>query len=193
MDSLAVLRADPELAVFPLVGGLAGLLYVGLLVGGSALVGLDQGPVLYVVLFVTYLGSSFVAAFFTAALTFSVRESLAGRDPSFRSGIQAAWGKRRPLFVWALVSAIVGVLLRVLERQNNLVGRIAAGIFGIAWSILTYFIIPVIVFEDVDTQGMFRRSGETFRGTWGETAGAGFGVGVVTVLFTLIGLVLAMG
>ena len=46
---------------------------------------------------------------------------------------------------------------------------------------------------DVDTGAMFRRSGETFRETWGETAGAGFGVGVITVLVTLIGVGFAVG
>ena len=193
MDSFGVLRADPELAVFPLVGGLAGVVYVGLLLGGSALLGLDRGPALYAVLFVTYLGSSFVAAFFTAGLTYSVREAFAGREPSVRSGLAAAWEKRAPLFVWAVASAIVGVVLRVMERQDNLVSRLVAGLFGVAWSILTYFIIPVIVFEDVDAWGMFRRSGETFRETWGETAGAGFGVGVVTIAFTLVGLAVAGG
>lgn len=193
MDSFGVLRADPELAVFPLVGGLAGAVYVGLLLGGSVLLGLDRGVPLYALLFVTYLGSAFLAAFFTAGLTYSVREALAGREPSLRSGMAAAWAKRRPLFVWAVVSAVVGVLLRVLERQDNLVSRIVAGIVGVAWSILTYFIIPVIVFEDVSPTAMFRRSGETFRETWGETAGAGFGVGVVTVLFTVVGLAVAVG
>lgn len=193
MDSFDVLRADPELAVFPIAGGLAGTVYVGLLLGGSALLGLDRGPALYAVLFVTYLGSSFVAAFFTAGLTYSVREAFAGREPSVRSGLAAAWEKRAPLFVWAVASAILGMVHRAMERQDNPVSRLAAGLFGVAWSILTYFIIPVTVFEDVDAWKMFRRSGETFRETWGETAGAGFGVGVVTIAFTLVGLAIAVG
>jgi Flp pilus assembly protein TadB len=50
----------------------------------------------------------------------------------------------------------------------------------------------VIVFEDVGVVGMFKRSGETFKNTWGETAGAGFGVGIVSVLFALVGLGVAV-
>jgi hypothetical protein len=49
----------------------------------------------------------------------------------------------------------------------------------------------VIVFEDVGVVGMFKRSGETFKNTWGETAGAGFGVGIVTAAFALVGLLVA--
>lgn len=191
MDSLNVLRAHPELAVFPLISGLGGLVYVGLLLGGVVLLGLDEGPVLYVVLFVLYLGSSFIAAFFTAGLTYSVKEALEGREPSLRSGFAGAWRKRTLLFAWAIISAIVGVILRAIERQDNVIARIAAMIFSVAWGILTYFIIPVILFEDVSVRSMFSRSGETFKDTWGETAGAGFGVGLVTVLFTLGGVLIA--
>lgn len=192
MDSLDVLKANPDLAVFPLVGGVAGFVYLSLLLGGSALLGATEGPAFWAALFVTYLGSSFIASFFTAALVFSVREAFEGREPSFRSGLAGAWEKRNLLFAWAVASAVVGVLLRALERQRGPVGDIVAGIFGVAWGILTYFIIPVILFEDVDWRSMFRRSGETFRETWGETAGAGFGVGVVTVLFVLGGILLSI-
>lgn len=192
MDSLDVLRAHPDLAVFPLLGGIAGFIYLALLLGGSAVLGLTSGPAFWVVLFVLYLGSSFVASLFTAGLVYSVREAFEGTEPSLRSGLTAAWEKRRLLFAWALASAIVGVLLRALERQRGLPAQIATSLFGVAWGILTYFIIPVILFEDVDVRSMFRRSGQTFKETWGETAGAGFGVGIVTALFIVAGLLLAV-
>lgn len=192
MDSLDVLRQQPELAAFPLVGGAAGAVYLGLLLGGASLIGLDRGPMLYAVLFVLYLGSSFIAAFFTAGLMYSVKETFEGREPSLRDGLSAAWRKRRLLFAWAIISAIVGVILRAVEREDNLVARIAAALFSVAWGILTYFIIPVILFEDVDARSMFRRSGETFKNTWGETVGAGFGVGLITALFAIVGVALAL-
>jgi energy-converting hydrogenase Eha subunit B len=106
-------------------------------------------------------------------------------------GLAAAWRNRRPLFVWAVVSAVVGVLLNALESADNPLADLASFLFSVAWSVLTYFVVPVIVFEDVDGRAMFERSGETFKRTWGETAGASFGVGIVTVLFTLVGLALA--
>lgn len=192
MDSLDVLRAHPDLGVFPLVGGVAGFIYLALLITGSAVLGLDGGPALWVVLFILYFGSSFIAALFTAGLVYSVQKTFEGEEPSLRSGLAGAWEKRDLLFVWALASAVIGVLLRALERQRGLPAQIAASLFGVAWGILTYFIIPVILFEDVDARSMFRRSGETFKQTWGETAGAGFGVGIVTALFVIIGLAFAV-
>lgn len=190
-DSFGVLRDQPELALFPLLSGVAGLVFVGLLFGGSAVLGLFEGAAGYVVLVLFYLGSAFIAAFFNAGLVYCAREAFAGREPSVRDGIDAAWRQRVPLFAWAVASATVGLLLRAIESQDNIVASILAAIVSVGWSILTYFIVPVIVFEDVGVGEMFRRSGETFKETWGETAGASFGVGIITALFTLAGLAVA--
>lgn len=191
MDSLRVLRKQPELALFPLLSGVAGLLFVGLLFGGSLVLNLFEGVAGYVVLFLFYFGTAFIASFFNAALVYSARESFEGREPSVKSGLAAAWRHRTPLFAWAAISATVGLLLRAIESQDNIVASIVAIFVSVAWSIITYFIVPVIVFEDVGVREMFTRSGETFKNTWGETAGASFGVGLVTVLFTLVGVAIA--
>ena len=191
-DSVGVLRREPSLVVFPVLAGVAGTAFMGLVLGGSLLVGGDPGPLVYAGLFVVYLGSTFIASFFAAALTWNAREVFRGEDPALRDGLDAAWANRGELLVWAVVAAVVGVALRVLERQRGPVADIAAALFGVAWGVLTYFVVPVIVFEDVGTRELFERSGATFRDTWGETVGAGFGVGIITGLFTLVGLVLAV-
>lgn len=139
-----------------------------------------------------YLGTSFIAAFFSAALTRNAREVFPGRDPTLNEGLAAAWTKRRPLFVWAVVSAVVGVVLNVLESSDTPLSDVARFFFSVAWSVLTYFVVPVVVFEEVSPREMFERSGRTLRETWGETAGASFGVGLVTLLFTVVGLLVAL-
>ncbi|WP_256299185.1 DUF6159 family protein [Haloarchaeobius salinus] len=185
-DSIRVLRDDPELAVFPLVGGVGGLCYVALLVGGTSVVGgFGSDVVALGVLFLLYLGTTFVASFSTAALMHETRTAFEGGEPSFRSGMAAAWRNKGTLLVWSVISATVGVVVQLIDSQDSLLAEILAGIVSVAWSILTYFVVPVIAFEDVSVREAVRRSGETFKGTWGETAGAHFGVGIVTFLFML--------
>ncbi|WP_435360470.1 DUF6159 family protein [Haloarchaeobius sp. DFWS5] len=192
MDSVGVLRRDPELLAFPFVGGLAGTVFLVLLLGGSfAIVGTEAGPLAWVVLFVLYLGSTFIASFTTAALMHEAREAFEGRDPSLRNGLAAAWRNKGTLFAWAVIAATVGVVLQAIRSEDSIVGDILAGIVSVGWGILTYFVVPVVVFEDVSITEAISRSGETFKRTWGETAGAGFGVGLVSVLFTIVGIVLA--
>lgn len=192
MGSFRVIRGNPRLALFPLIAGIAGLVYMALLFGGSFVVGLFESNVTgFAVLFLFYLGSAFIAAFFNAALVWSVREAFRGRPVSLRAGLAAAWRHKTQLFIWAVISAVVGVILRAIEGQDNLVAKLLAMVVSVAWGIITYFIIPVIVFEDVGIREMFTRSGRTFKDTWGETAGASFGVGLVTVAFTAVGLAFA--
>lgn len=193
MDSLRILRRDPELATFPFVAGVAGIVYLAVLFGAVAFLGVfEGGPAFYAVLFVAYFGSTFVASFFTAGLMYETRAAFEGREPSFRGGIRAAWRNVGTLLAWAAAAATVGVAIRVVERQgrNNILARLFAGLFSVAWAVLTYFVVPVIVFEDVGIRDAITRSGDTFRRTWGETAGAGFGVGLVTILFLVGGVVL---
>lgn len=191
-DSLTVLRREPELATFPLLSGVAGLFYIALLFGGASVVGLFESDATgFAVLFLLYLGSTFIAAFFNAALVYSAREAFEGREPTVKGGLDEAWRHRGPLFAWAVIAAIVGIIVRMIERQDNLVARFVAVLFSAAWSVITYFIVPVIVFEDVGVGEMFSRSGETFKNTWGETAASHFGVGIISGVFVLVGLVLA--
>lgn len=196
MDSLDVLRRDPELMVFPFVGGIAGIVYLAVLVGGRAILPGGGGSIaFYVFLFALYFGSTFIASFFTAGLIHETRAAFEGTDPTFENGLRAAWRNVGTLAAWALAAATVGVVIRVIENQgrNNIIAQLFAGIFSVAWAILTYFVVPVIVFEDVGLTDALTRSGETFKNTWGETAGAGFGVGLVTILFIVVGIVLAIG
>lgn len=190
--SIHLLRDNPELLVFPIVGGLAGLTYVGLVLGSAFGFGgeLSEGPTTYAVLFVMYFGATFLAAYFTAGLMYCTRAAMRGEDPRVADGLRAASRNLGPLLAWAFISAVVGVLIRMLEDSNELGAQIVAAVFSLGWTVATYFIVPVIVFEDVGVTEMFKRSAGTVRDTWGESLGAEAGVGLVTVALILLGGVL---
>jgi hypothetical protein len=194
-DSLTVLRKHPDLMLFPFFGGIATLafgaviyltVFVGNLIGG----GLE-----YVALFAFYFATTFVASFCTAALVSSVDDVFHGREPTFRGGMAAAWEMKTELAVWSVISAVVGVILRSLERSDSMLTRIVAGFFALGWTITTFFVIPVIVFEDVSVDELFSKSADTFRETWGETLSSNFGIGLVQFVLWLAGMgaVVAIG
>jgi MFS family permease len=188
-----VLRAHPKLLVFPLVGGLAGVAFLVTLFGSLFLTGsvLDEpGPALYGALFLAYLVETFLAAFFSAALVAATRTAFHGEDPSIRAALAAAWERKLPLLAWSVVAAIVGVIIRAIESEDNIIARLLAGVFAVAWSVMTYFVVPVIVFRDPSLTGMFKESASTFKNTWGESIGSMATIDIVTVLLTLGGVAL---
>jgi hypothetical protein len=185
-----VLKTYPKLLVFPLIGGISGIAFIATLFGGLLLMNAiqDPGVVLYGTLFIAYLVETFVASFFTAALIAATRTVFRGEDPSIRGALAAAWRRKLPLFAWSVVAAVVGVIIRIIESEDNLVAQLLAGVFAVAWSVMTYFVIPVIVFRDPSFREIFSESATTFKNTWGESIGAIATVDVFSFLLALAGL-----
>ncbi len=189
-DSIDVLRAHPKLLVFPLLAGISSVFFLVLFFLPLVLAEVIGGGLEYVVLFALYFVTTFFSTYFSAALVYAANEAFHGREPDIRGSIRAINGRLGPIVVWSVLSATVSIVFRVLENSENPVAAIARSLFAVGWSILTFFIVPVIVFEDVSTRSMFERSGATFKNTWGETLGAGFGI---TAIVAGLGIVLVVG
>lgn len=188
---LGVIRSHPRLALFPVLSGVFGLLFLGLVMTPMfGFLSLEAGETTTLVvgvgvIAVLYLGTAFITAFFTAALVHQTRAVLGGAEPDLRAGIDGAWNVKGPLFVWAFISATVGIVLDAISESDSMVGQLLSAVFGIAWTLLTFFVIPVIVFEKPSIREMFERSAGLFRDTFGETPISLAGVNIVALLFAL--------
>jgi hypothetical protein len=91
--------------------------------------------------------------------------------------------------LWALVAATVGWGLRMLEERAGLIGKIIISLLGMAWGILTYFIVPVVMFEDNGVFDGVRRSGDLMKKTWGVAVGKGITFTALNLLAAVIWLV----
>ena len=77
-------------------------------------------------------------------------------------------------------------------------GRIALEIVGGIWEFLTFFVVPVLVSENVGPFGAIKRSAGLVRKTWGRQITSNFGfmiiyliaVGIAIVPAFLLGLIL---
>ncbi len=194
-DSLGVLRHNPRLTLFPIVSGVAGLGFLALFLGvtfGLTRLAAEGGAV--VGLFLAYVGLTFISSLFAAGLVHQTREVFAGREPSMKAGLRAAWERKWPLFVWSVIAGTIGILINALETSDSRIGQIVGVLFGVAWTLLTFFIIPVIVFERTSIVDLFRESAATFKATYGETPVSMIGVQVVALVvalpFALPGIVL---
>ena len=203
---LHVLAVDKELVVFPLLSflGLAAvaLSFLGVGIGIGSLERIGSGGVTamdYAVGFAFYFVSYFVIIFFNSALVYAAHYRLAGGDPNVRTGLNGAMKHLPAILVWSLVSAVVGLILKILTSQARqrggmlgLASLIVVAILGAAWTLITYFVVPLIVIEGRGFVESFRGSLTLFRRTWGEQVVGNFGLGLAAVLaFIAAGLVLA--
>src|SRR5205814_4165376 len=105
--------------------------------------------------------------------------------PRLSDGFKMAMARLPQIFAWALVSATVGVLLKVIESLNDKVGEFVASLLGTAWSIMTYFVVPVLVVEKVGPMQAVSRSVSLLKRTWGEALVGRMGIRFVLFLLAL--------
>lgn len=194
--SLGVVTRDKTLMMFPVLSGIASLLLVAAFVFGigpenlSAQAQQAQGPeqippIYYALAFAGYFGLSFIAVYFNVALLGAAQQSIAGKDTGIGDGLRIANQHVGKIAVWALLSGTVGLLLNALEN-NGRIGQIVRSILGAAWAVITYFVVPVMIFENQAPTAAIGRSVDLMKKTWGENAGAQVGIGLVVFLLIIL-------
>ncbi len=207
--SYGILWGHKRLLIFPVLSGLAAIIvtlsFFWPAYGSGALErwlegggeGADRTG-MYVTAFFFYFCNYLVIVFFNSALIASVMMWSAGGTPTIGGGLSVACKRMPQIFGWALISAVVGVLLKVVENSNKKAGRFIAGILGMGWTALTYFVVPIIVVDGVGPFQAFKRSTQTLRSTWGTALMGNFSLGLIGLLvslplFLLAGLVVYAG
>ena len=194
--SLTLLSRNPSLLVLPLISGLALLLVIGsfvapILMSDELRTMLDgQSPDTeyadYAYGFLFYLVAFTAMNFFNAALVFCILARLRGEPASVAEGLRMALKRFPQIFAWSLLSATLGLVLKVLRDRAGFAGQVVAGLAGIAWSIATYFVVPVLVTRGVGPLEALRESAATLRRVWGESLVANLGLNLIVVLATLV-------
>lgn len=188
--SWSVLKADKELLALPVLSGLTSLIIAAsFLIPIFAAKGIDAetefGALDFVVLAVMYFVLAYVTIFFNAALVHAANDRLNGGDPTLRSALGGAAHRAGRILPWALITATVSIILRSLEERAGLLGRIVLGFIGLAWTLVTFLVVPILVIEDIGAIDAIKRSGSLFKRTWGENVAAQFGFGILGFIAAL--------
>jgi hypothetical protein len=140
-----------------------------------------------------FFSSYFVIIFFNAALISAALDRLRGGDPNVSSGLSHAFAHIHTIFIWALIAATVGLALQLLRaNQRNVFARMIIDMIGGVWDFLTFFVVPILVSENVGAIGAIKRSSGLVRKTWGRQITASFGFILVYILAVIIGAIPAI-
>lgn len=198
-QSWKVLMLDKELLVFPLMSGIASFLVLATFIGGALAAGVTRtgsaaasDAVAWGLLFAYYFVNYFVIVFFNSALVACAMIRFQGGNPAVEDGMRAARARLPQILAWALLAATVGVVLRVIQERVPAVSKFVLGLLGAAWTIATYFIVPLLVIEKLGPFDAVKRSVTLMKQTWGETLASNVGIGLVFGLGTIAFLVLGV-
>jgi len=192
-----VLKKDKEILLFPVLSGIALVLVLAsfavplFMIGDfkkMAVSGADSEP--WIALFLFYFSNYLVIIFFNTAIVACATIRMGGGDPVVSDGLRAASNRLPAIFGWAAVSATVGMILRMIESRSNLIGRIVAGLLGMAWSITSYLVVPVLVNENKGPIEAYQESVRLLKKTWGEELIGNFSFGLVFFVLSLPAIIL---
>ena len=195
--SWAVLRADRTLAWFPVLSALGSLVVFGIIGGLFLVAGIDDSstgttlqPIGWVLIVVMYLALAMVQTYFLAGLVAGADRRLRGQDSTLKGALEIANSRLHRLLPWAIVTATVTMVLQAIEERFGIIGTIVARLVGLAWNLVTFLVVPILVLEDLGVGDALKRSKDLFKKTWGENVIGQFGLGFVGFLLALPGILL---
>lgn len=194
--SATVLRAQRQLLLFPLIGGLAmvfiaasfilPLFVSGALVHSSG----SFAPLGYAFGFLVYVINYFVMFYFNTALVACVMMHLDGGTPTLGDGLRAANARFGTILGYAVISATVGMLLRAIQERVPFLGRVVVALIGAGWAIASFLVVPVLVVRNTGPFDSVRESAALMKRTWGENvigqAGMGLAFGLIQMAIVVV-------
>ena len=142
--------------------------------------------------------ASAATVIFNVALVFAATDRIEGRTPTVSGSMAKAWERRRVIFRWAVLSAVVGTAIRTVESRLGVAGWIVGLLGGLAWAVASFLVVPVLAFEDVGPIEAVKRSSHIFRSRFGTVARSGLrfealfiGLSICAGLVVGFGLVIA--
>ncbi len=208
--SWGVLMKDRELLWFPVFSAIGVAIVIGLMFAiGSATGSIDRlsdsateagqaaGTTAnggdFALVAIAFFLSYFVVIFFNAALVSAALERLRGGDPNVSSGLSHALAHIHNILGWAIITASVSLILQIMKgNQRNGLVRFLLDLIGGVWEFLTFFVVPILVSENVGPIEAIKRSSGLVRKTWGRQITANFGFMIIYIGAVLIAAIPAV-
>ncbi len=203
--SFKVVKQDKEMLLFPLLSGFFSVIFFILMLFPSVISKLIENVKVdevygYLLVFLTYLGLAFISTFFSVATVYTVKTRFDGENASFLESIKFSFSKIHLIFMWSLVSATVGLILKLIEevaeKSGDTMKFVLSGVrvvLGMAWAIVSIFVVPAMVYNNVGPIDALKNSGSAIKKTWGESLVRVYGLGFIQGLMFLLGILVFGG
>ncbi len=192
--SWAILRDEPGLIKFPIVGGLIALLITIVLIGPGLYLYEDGSVIPAVVLIAVgvYL-SAFVVYYFAVGLAHNADRQMHGESAEFGDGMKLASSRMSAIAGWAFVATVVMTIIRAIQERFGIAGAIVGGLAGAAWGVLSFLAVPVIAMEGTGPIGTLKRCDSLVKSGWGEQITGTIAIGGIVFLVGFLPAALFIG
>lgn len=199
-QSWGVLKDNRYLIAYPVVGIAAGILPFGVMLGGVLFLAGDRNWIGWALVVLGVYLLTLVGTVIQAGLTVSAAAELEGGSSSLGHGLSTALGRFGRLARWAFVSTVVGLIIGAVRGNDS--GGIATVIFrnvlaataGVMWQLITFFVMPAMMLDDLGMIDGIKKSASTFRQRWGTQLSGGVRIGgLIGLIVVLPAMILLVG
>ncbi|MBN1432619.1 MAG: hypothetical protein JW931_07570 [Methanomicrobiaceae archaeon] len=201
--TFGILKAEKSLVLFPVISAVLSLLVLVVFIFPALALfsstgadteswGITQWAMWVAFIFVFYFITYLITIFFKTAVISNATEVMNGNDPTMGQGIGISASHIGKLAIWALIQATIGLILSMIRSRDNLIATILSAFLAAAWELVTFFVIPVLIFENQGVPGSVKESWNLFKKTWGETVVSGFSF-IVLYIPAFIMMFIAIG
>ncbi len=210
-----VIKHNPYMLAFPVVAGVLAIISF-LLIGGIGVAAMgwstvtsdaasgevsDGSAIVGVIFFAI---AAYVATLITqimmGGLVKCADEELQGRDSSFGAGLAASFARLPALLGWALIETVVGWLISLVQGNGTsdnifvtILRVVLASLMSVAWTIITFFVLPLIILRGKGPLQAIKESVKLIRATWGMQVAGGMRIGgIIGLIAVLPGILVAV-
>lgn len=211
--SFSVLKSRPYLMLFPVVGGILALIGVAIPLGAglgalgwnrveqaaqSQEVSTGEAIIGVIALALAIYVGTLISQLFLAGLVAAADDELQERRSTFGSAMGRAFSRFGAIAGWAGIEALVGWLLSALRNNNSggvagVARAVGGSILGAIWTVITFFVLPMIVLQGKGPITSIKDSAKMIRSTWGQQIGGNVRIGaLIAILGILPGILLTV-
>jgi len=195
------MKKDKELLLFPILGGIFSIFFLVAMIFPFIIDGFFPenltGAFFWLFLFLIYFGLAFIATFFNVCAVYTIKTRFDGNNATFWESIKFAFSRMHLILGWSIISAIVGLVLRILEDIAERMGdigeiimKVLISFIGAAWSLVSAFVVPGMIYKNIGPITALKESAHAFKKTWGESLIRYYGLGFVQIGLIIIGIIL---
>ena len=145
----------------------------------------EQKVTIAIITFLFYFCNYFVIVFFNSALVAAALRAIEGEPVSLTEALAAA-GKRLPqIAAWAALSAVIGVLLKMIENTHERAGALVSAVLGTGWTVMTFFVVPTIVVDGLGPIAALKSSLSILKAQWGKALVGNASIGLLGFIILL--------
>lgn len=175
--SFKIIKAQPGLIAVPVIA-MAAIIVVVLL---ASFIASPLPSVLAAMFWIAALVSATtISVTSQAVIVHRVMSTIRGSQGTNQESLQAVMPHIKAFASWGALLLGIGTLVRSLERIG--IAGLIAIFANLVWSTITFFVVPVIVFEGLDLKSSINRSRNLVKNCWGEEI---VGIGLISLLVVL--------